>query len=62
MIALFQASDIFVNPTLADNFPTVNIEALGAGLPVVTFKTGGSAECIDETSGIGVKKGMTKLY
>ncbi len=57
LIALYQAADVFVNPTLADNFPTVNIEALGAGLPVVTFKTGGSAECIDETSGIGVEKG-----
>lgn len=57
LIALYQASDIFVNPTLADNFPTVNIEALGAGLPVVTFRTGGSAESIDETSGIGVEKG-----
>lgn len=57
LIAIYQHADVYVNPTLADNFPTVNIEALGAGLPVVTFKTGGSAECIDETCGIAVKKG-----
>jgi len=57
LIAIYQRADVFVNPTLADNFPTVNIEALGAGLPVVTFKTGGSAECLDETCGIGVEKG-----
>ena len=57
LIAIYQKANIYVNPTLADNFPTVNIEALGAGLPVVTFKTGGSAECIDDTCGIAVEKG-----
>lgn len=57
LIAIYQRADVFVNPTLADNFPTVNIEALGAGLPVITFKTGGSAECLDETCGIAVEKG-----
>lgn len=57
LIAIYQHADVYVNPTLADNFPTVNIEALGAGLPVVTFKTGGSAECIDDTCGIAVEKG-----
>ncbi|MDD3040473.1 glycosyltransferase [Bacteroides sp.] len=57
LIAIYQRADVYVNPTLADNFPTVNIEALGAGLPVVTFRTGGSAESIDESCGIGVEKG-----
>lgn len=57
LIAIYQRADVYVNPTLADNFPTVNIEALGAGLPVVTFNTGGSAECLDDTCGISVDKG-----
>lgn len=57
LIAIYQKADVYVNPTLADNFPTVNIEALGAGLPVVTFNTGGSAESIDDTCGIAVEKG-----
>jgi glycosyltransferase involved in cell wall biosynthesis len=57
LIAIYQRADVYVNPTLADNFPTVNIEALGAGVPVVTFNTGGSAECIDDTCGISVEKG-----
>ncbi|MDR1002776.1 MAG: glycosyltransferase, partial [Oscillospiraceae bacterium] len=48
---LYSAADIFVNPTLEDNFPTVNIEALACGTPVVTFDTGGSPESIDETCG-----------
>ena len=48
---IYSAADVFVNPTREDNFPTVNIEALACGTPVVTFKTGGSPECIDETCG-----------
>lgn len=57
LIAIYQRANVYVNPTLADNFPTVNIEALGAGIPVVTFNTGGSAECLDDTCGISVEKG-----
>ena len=34
----------------------VNIESLACGTPVVTFDTGGSPECIDENTGIVVKK------
>lgn len=57
MIAWYQEAAVFINPTLADNFPTTNIEALASGTPVVTFRTGGSTESIDGTCGIGVKKG-----
>ena len=42
---------------MEDNFPTTNIEALACGTPVITFQTGGSPECIDETCGIVVGKG-----
>ena len=44
LIEWYSAADIFVNPTLGDNFPTVNIEALSCGLPIVTCNTGGSPE------------------
>lgn len=47
----------FVNPTHSDNFPTVNLEALACGTPVVTYRTGGSPEAIDENTGIVVDKG-----
>ena len=57
MTAWYQTAAVFVNPTLADNFPTVNIEALASGTPVITFKTGGSPEAVDEKSGIVVKQG-----
>lgn len=42
----YSAADIFFNPTVEDNFPTVNIEALACGTPVFTFNTGGSPECL----------------
>lgn len=56
----YNMADIFCNPTLADNFPTTNIEALAAGTPVVTYKTGGSPEALDNNTGIMVEKGNKK--
>ena len=48
---IYTAADVFANPTREDNFPTVNIEALACGTPVVTFNTGGSAEMLDKNCG-----------
>lgn len=56
LAAIYSAADVFVNPTLEDNFPTTNLEALACGTPVVTFNTGGSAESIDESSGKVIKE------
>lgn len=53
---IYSAADCFINPTREDNFPTVNIEALACGTPVITFKTGGSAEAVTEECGIVVEK------
>ena len=33
---LYSMADVFVNPTYADMFPTVNLEALACGTPVIT--------------------------
>ena len=51
---LYTAATVFANPTREENFPTVNIEALACGTPVVTFETGGSPEILDETCGMVV--------
>ncbi len=56
---LYSSADVFVNPTLEDNFPTVNIEALACGTPVITYDTGGSAECLAPGCGCAVPKGDT---
>ena len=51
LMQLYSQASVFANPTLEDNFPTTNLEALACGTPVVTFATGGSVESIDETCG-----------
>ena len=53
---IYSAADVFVNLTREDTFPTVNIEALACGTPVVTFKTGGSPEILTEECGSVVEK------
>ncbi len=57
LVEIYSATDVFVNPTLEDNFPTTNLEALACGTPVITFNTGGSVECVDESCGFVVAKG-----
>ncbi|MBO4919815.1 MAG: glycosyltransferase [Erysipelotrichaceae bacterium] len=56
LVKIYSAADLFVNPTREENFPTVNIEALACGLPVLTFQSGGSPEIIDESCGTVVEK------
>lgn len=48
---LYSKSHIFINPTLEDNFPTVNIEAQLCGLFVCSFDTGGSKEIFSKDTG-----------
>lgn len=48
---IYTAADVFVNPTREEVLGLVNIESLACGTPVVTFKSGGSPECVDETCG-----------
>ena len=48
---VYSSADLFVNPTREENYPTVNMESLACGTPVLTFKTGGSPEIVDETCG-----------
>lgn len=51
LAALYSCADVLANPTREENFPTVNIEALACGTPVITFNTGGSPEIPDPMSG-----------
>lgn len=57
LVAWYSNAQVFVNLTYQDNFPTVNIEALACGTPIITYKTGGSPEAIDETCGWVVEQG-----
>lgn len=60
LAALYSAAVAFVNPTWQDNYPTVNLEAIACGTPVVTYRTGGSIEVVTEKTGIIVEQGDVK--
>lgn len=54
---VYSAADLFVNLTLEEVLGLVNLEALACGTPVVTFNSGGSAECLDTNCGLVVERG-----
>lgn len=46
-----------MNPTWQDNYPTVNLEAIACGTPVITYNTGGSIESVTPATGIVIPQG-----
>lgn len=59
---LYASSDVYINTTYEDTFPTTNLESLACGTPIITYNTGGSPESIDESTGIVVEQGnISKL-
>ena len=53
---IYTAADVFFNPTLEDNYPTVNLEAQACGTYVITFDSGGAKETIiSKESGVAIK-------
>lgn len=53
----YSLADVFCNLTYLDTFPTVNLEALACGTPVITYRTGGSPEAVDDKTGVVVEQG-----
>lgn len=53
---IYTAADVYANPTREEVLGLVNLEALACGTPVITFNSGGSPECVDETCGMVVAK------
>ena len=54
---LYSEALALVNPTWQDNYPTVNLEAIACGTPVVTYCTGGSIESVSPETGFVVQQG-----
>jgi UDP-glucose:(heptosyl)LPS alpha-1,3-glucosyltransferase len=48
LTALYAAADIFILPTLYDPFSNASLEALAAGLPVITTRANGFSEVIED--------------
>ena len=57
LVQLYYRADVLINPTYADTFPTVNLESLACGTPVVTYRTGGSPEAVSPETGVVVEQG-----
>ena len=57
LAALYSGALALVNPTWQDNYPTVNLEAIACGTPVITYRTGGSVESVTPQTGFVVKQG-----
>ena len=47
MVALYNAVDIYVTPSLQDNLPNTIMEAMACGTPCVGFNVGGIPEMIE---------------
>ena len=48
LASLYRSADLFLNLTLVDTLPTVNIESAMCGTPIVTYGSGGSGELVLE--------------
>ncbi|CAN7690174.1 glycosyltransferase family 4 protein [Paenibacillus sp. LjRoot153] len=47
LLVLYNAADVFVAPSLQENFPNTILESLSCGTPAVAFKIGGIPDLID---------------
>ena len=57
LAAIYARATVLLNPTWQDNYPTVNLEAIASGTPVVTYRTGGSVEAVTGDTGRVVPQG-----
>ena len=57
---IYSAADVFINPTREDNYPTVHMESVACGTPVISFDVGGCRESIPAGFGECVPCGDVK--
>lgn len=53
----YSMADVFVLPSLAENYATVTLESMACGTPVVGFDAGGIPEQLEGNRGIAVETG-----
>jgi len=52
LVKLYSNAYVFLNLTHEDNYPTVNLESIACGTPVITYNTGGCKEQVNDITGI----------
>lgn len=52
----YSSNDVFVFPTLFEGMPTVVLEAMVHGMPIIVSNTGATIELVDSTNGHLIKK------
>lgn len=55
LVKIYSLAFAFINLTREDNYPTVNLEAIACGTPVITYNTGGCSEQVNSDTGILLK-------
>lgn len=58
----YSMADVFVLPSLAENYATVSLESMACGTPVAGFDAGGIPEQLTDRKGIAVEKGNQKAF
>ena len=60
MVKLYNATDIFILPSLEDNLPNTMIESMACKTPVIGFDTGGIPEVVNHENGRVVERENTQ--
>lgn len=60
LVQLYNQSDIFVLPSMAESFGMVFVEAMSCGLPVIGASVGGVPDIIQEDNGVLVEPGSVE--
>ena len=56
LVELYEENDIFVLPTFFEGMPTVVLEAMSYGMPIIVTDTGATTDLVDHTNGYIIEK------
>lgn len=60
LVELYKENDIFVLPTFFEGMPTVVLEAMSYGMPIIVTDTGATTDLVDDKNGFIIEKADMK--